>query len=94
MDLAPEYFGEGLTIFRGKIYQLTWLSKIGFVYELKTFRKLRDFHYYGEGWGLSHDDSNLILSNGTNTLRYINPDTFEVMRTLEVYAGERAVRFE
>ncbi len=91
VDLAPEYFGEGLTIFRGKIYQLTWLSKIGFVYELKTFRKLRDFHYYGEGWGLSHDDSNLILSNGTNTLRYINPDTFEVMRTLEVYAGKEAV---
>jgi glutamine cyclotransferase len=90
-DLAPEYFGEGLTVFRGKIYQLTWLSKIGFVYDLKTFRKLRDFHYYGEGWGLAHDDSNLILSDGSNTLRYINPETFEVMRTLEVYAGKEAV---
>ena len=90
-DLAPEYFGEGLTIFRGKIYQLTWLSKIGFVYDLKTFRKLRDFHYDGEGWGLAHDDSNLILSDGTNTLRYINPETFEVVRTLEVYAGKEAV---
>jgi glutamine cyclotransferase len=91
VDLAPEYFGEGLTIFRGKIYQLTWLSKIGFVYDLKTFRKLRDFHYYGEGWGLAHDDSNLILSDGTNTLRYINPETFEVVRTMEVYAGKEAV---
>jgi glutaminyl-peptide cyclotransferase len=90
-DLAPEYFGEGLTIFRGKIYQLTWLSKIGFVYDLKTFRKLRDFHYYGEGWGLAHDDSNLILSDGTNTLRYINPETFEVVRRLEIYAGKEAV---
>src|SRR5277367_2656709 len=49
VSLPPEYFGEGLTIFRGKIYQLTWLSKIGFIYDLKTFRKLRDFHYYGEG---------------------------------------------
>jgi glutaminyl-peptide cyclotransferase len=90
-DLAPEYFGEGLTIFRGKIYQLTWLSKIGFVYDLKTFRKLRDFHYYGEGWGLANDGSNLILSDGTNTLRYINPETFEVARTLEIYAGKEAV---
>jgi len=90
-DLGPEYFGEGLTIFRRKIYQLTWLSKIGFVYDLKTFRRLRDFHYYGEGWGLAHDDSNLILSDGTNTLRYISPETFEVVRTLEIYAGKEAV---
>jgi len=90
-DLGPEYFGEGLTIFRGKIYQLTWLSKIGFVYDLKTFRKLRDFHYYGEGWGLGNRGSELILSDGTNTLRYINPETFEVVRTLEIYAGKEAV---
>ena len=90
-DLGAEYFGEGLTIFRGQIYQLTWLSKIGFVYDLKTFRKLRDFHYYGEGWGLAHDASNLILSDGTNTLRYLDPETFVVVRTLEVYAGKEAV---
>ncbi len=90
-DLGSEYFGEGLTIFRGKIYQLTWLSKIGFVYDVKTFRKLRDFHFYGEGWGLAHDGSNLILSDGTNTLRYIDPETFAVVRTLEVYAGKEAV---
>jgi glutaminyl-peptide cyclotransferase len=90
-DLASEYFGEGLTIFRGKIYQLTWLSKIGFVYDVKSFRKLRDFHYYGEGWGLAHDGSNLILSDGTNTLRFLDPETFAVVRTLEVYAGAEAV---
>jgi len=89
-DLRSEYFGEGLTIFRGKIYQLTWLSKIGFVYDVKTFRKLRDFHFYGEGWGLAHDGSDLILSDGTNTLRYLDPETFEVVRTLEVYAGKEA----
>jgi|SRR5580658_78309 glutaminyl-peptide cyclotransferase len=90
-DLASEYFGEGLTIFRGRIYQLTWLSKIGFVYDVKTFRKQRDFHFYGEGWGLAHDGSNLILSDGTNTLRYIDPETFAVVRTLEVYADKEAV---
>lgn len=90
-DLSSEYFGEGLTIFRGKIYQLTWLSKIGFVYDVKTFRKLRDFHFYGEGWGLTHNGSNLILSDGSNTLRFLDPETFAVTRTLEVYAGKEAV---
>src|SRR5208282_1703878 len=61
-DLSSQYFGEGLTIFQGKIYQLTWLTKTGFVYDLRSFRKLREFHYYGEGWGLAHDGSHLILS--------------------------------
>lgn len=91
IDLRSDYFGEGLTIFRAKIFQLTWLTQIGFVYDLKTFRQLRDFHYTGEGWGLTHDASNLILSDGSNTLRYLNPETFEVARRLEVYAGTVAV---
>ena len=90
-DLSSQYFGEGLTIFHGKIYQLTWLTKTGFVYDLRTFRKLREFHYDGEGWGLTHDGSNLILSDGTNHLRYLDPETFQVVRTLEVYAGKEAV---
>ena len=91
IDLSENYFGEGLTIFQGKIHQLTWLTKVGFVYELKTFRKVQDFHYDGEGWGLTHDASNLILSDGTNTLRYFDPETFEVVRRLEVYADKEAV---
>jgi glutamine cyclotransferase len=90
-DLDSEYFGEGLTIFRGKIYQLTWLSKTGFAYDLRSFRKLREFHYDGEGWGLAHDASNLILSDGTNRLRYLDPESFKMVRTLEVYAGKEAV---
>ena len=90
-DLDSEYFGEGLTIFRGKIYQLTWLSKTGFVYDLRSFRKLREFRYDGEGWGLAHDASNLILSDGSNRLRYLDPESFKVVRTLEVYAGKEAV---
>jgi glutamine cyclotransferase len=90
-ELSSEYFGEGLTIFRGKIYQLTWLTKVGFVYDLGTFRKLREFHFYGEGWGLAHDAANLILSDGTNTLRYLDPETFAVVRKLEVYDEKQAV---
>ncbi len=90
-ELRAEYFGEGLTIFQGKIYQLTWLTKVGFVYDLRTLRKLGEFNYYGEGWGLAHDAKNLILSDGTNTLRFLDPETFAVVRKLEVYDQKQAV---
>jgi glutaminyl-peptide cyclotransferase len=91
VSLPPQYFGEGLTIFRGKIYQLTWLSKIGFIYELRTFRRVGEFHYESEGWGLTHDDASLILSDGSNKLQFIDPASFQIARTLEVYAGNLAV---
>jgi glutamine cyclotransferase len=84
-------FGEGLTVFRGKIYQLTWLDKTGFTYDLRTFRKLGKFPYNTEGWGLTHDDASLILSDGTNRLQYIDPTSFQVTKTLEVFAGPEAV---
>jgi glutamine cyclotransferase len=91
VNLPAQYFGEGLTIFHGKIYQLTWLSKIGFVYDLRTFRKSGEFHYQSEGWGLTHDDASLILSDGTNKLQFIDPVSFAVTKTIEVYAGNEAV---
>jgi glutamine cyclotransferase len=90
-SLPEQDFGEGLTIFRGKIYQLTWLSKKGFIYGLDTFRQVGEFHYEYEGWGFTHDDASLILSDGTNTLRFIDPASFVVTRTIEVYAGGEAV---
>jgi glutaminyl-peptide cyclotransferase len=89
--LPDETFGEGLTIFHGKIYQLTWLDKTGFIYDLRTFRKLGKFSYNAEGWGLTHDESSLILSDGTNRLQYIDPDSLQVTKTLEVFAGSEAV---
>ena len=55
------------------------------------FRKLKEFHFYGEGWGLAHDAANLILSDGTNTLRFLDPETFAVVRKLEVYDEKQAV---
>ena len=91
VSLPPEYFGEGLTIFRGKIYQLTWLSKIGFIYDVRTFRRVGEFHYESEGWGLTHDDASLILSDGSNKLQFIDPASFKTVQTLEVYAGNAAV---
>jgi glutaminyl-peptide cyclotransferase len=91
VNLPPRYFGEGLTIFRGKVYQLTWLTKIGFIYDVRTFRQAGEFHYETEGWGLAHDNASLILSDGTNKLQFIDPTSFQVTRTLEVYAGNEAV---
>lgn len=91
VKLPENEFGEGLTIVHGKIYQLTWLSKKGFVYDLRTFQKSGEFAYASEGWGLSHDDASLILSDGSNQLKFIDPLSFAVTRTLEVYAGNDAV---
>ena len=91
ISLPPQYFGEGLTIFHGRIYQLTWRSKKGFVYDLRTFRKDGEFPYDTEGWGLTHDDKSLIMSDGTNKIRYLDPVSFALTRTLEVYAGNEAV---
>jgi glutamine cyclotransferase len=91
VSLPPQYFGEGLTIFHGKIYQLTWLSKKGFVYDLHGFRQIGEFPYDTEGWGLTHDDNSLIMSDGTNKIRYIDPVSFAVTRTIELYAEGRGV---
>lgn len=84
LPLDPEYFGEGLTLFDGKLIQLTWQSHIGFVYDLACFCLERTFTYDGEGWGLTHDDRFLIMSDGTENIRFLDPETFAVMRTISV----------
>src|SRR6266849_10099708 len=91
VSLPSQYFGEGLTIFRGKIYQLTWLSKKGFVYDLRSFRQVGEFPYDTEGWGLTHDDKSLIMTDGTNKLRYIEPVSLTLTRTIELYAEGHGV---
>lgn len=91
VNLSPEFFGEGLTIFHEKIYQLTWLAKTGFIYDLNSFRLAGRFHFDSEGWGLTHDEHSLILSDGTNQLQFIDPVTFQVTKTVAVYAGPEAV---
>lgn len=79
VDLAPEFFGEGLTLYDGRAIQLTWTSRRGFVYDADTFARERTFDYESEGWGLTHDGSRLIMSDGTATLQFRNPDTFELV---------------
>ena len=83
-DLADDYFGEGITIMNDKIYQITWREKTAFVYDVNDFKLLKEFKYSGEGWGLTHDNANLIMSDGTHVLRFVNPETFETVRTLTV----------
>jgi glutamine cyclotransferase len=83
-DLPAEFFGEGAAEMDGKIYQLTWQSQRGFIYDTKTLQKLDDFQYQGEGWGLTNDASSLIMSNGSDRLRYLDPKTFHVWRELQV----------
>jgi glutaminyl-peptide cyclotransferase len=85
IELAREFFAEGITIFRDKIFQLTWQSKKGFVYDLKKFKQEGEFTYEGEGWGLTHDGHALIMSDGTNRIRFLDPVSFQVQRTISVF---------
>lgn len=75
-DLPSKYFGEGITILNEKIYQLTWLSNTGFVYDLNTFNETDSFSYPTEGWGLTDDGQSLIISDGSENLYYLNPENF------------------
>jgi glutamine cyclotransferase len=76
LRLPDKYFGEGITLFGDKLIQLTWQSQVGFVYQKDTFTPLREFKYRGEGWGLTQDGRHLILSDGTATLRFLDPNTY------------------
>ncbi|HSB80639.1 MAG TPA: glutaminyl-peptide cyclotransferase [Candidatus Methylomirabilis sp.] len=82
-EIDREYFAEGLTDWQGKLVQLTWRTGLGFVYDRATFHLDRTFSYPGEGWGLTHDENHLILSDGTPVLRFLDPDSFrEVGRVI------------
>lgn len=89
--LDDQYFGEGITVLNGRMYQLTWQNKIGFVYDLKTFEKVKEFTYDTEGWGLTTDNQYLIMSDGTEKLIYLDTATFKPVKTLRVKEGDRYV---
>jgi glutamine cyclotransferase len=92
IDLADEYFGEGLAMVGDRLIQLTWQTHIGFVYERDTFRRVGEFKYPTEGWGLCYDGKNLILSDGSDTLTYMDATSFEPVKKLRVTLNNRAVR--
>lgn len=83
-NVPSPYFAEGITLLKGKIYQLTWQHHTGFIYDVATFKKLGEFTYQGEGWGLTNDGNSLILSDGTDQIRFLDPSTFKVLRTIAV----------
>ena len=82
--LGPRYFGEGITILDDLLYQLTWQNGVVVVYDLDTFEVERTMQYDGEGWGLTHDGRQLIMSDGSATIRFRDPQTFSVTREIEV----------
>ena len=85
------YFGEGIAILDGRLYQLTWQNEVGFVYDVESFERTGTFRYRGEGWGLTHDGEHLIMSDGTESIRFLDPATFDVVRTIRVRAEGRPV---
>jgi glutamine cyclotransferase len=89
--LEPRFFGEGLAEVDGKLYQLTWMERTCIVYDRETFKELNRFQYPGEGWGLATDGKWLYMSDGSASIRVIDPETFEVKRRFRVMEGAQAV---
>ncbi len=83
--LDQNYFGEGITLYGNKIYQLTWLNEVAFVYEPDNLNNsVKQYSYTGEGWGLTHNGRELIMSNGSSTICFRDPETFDIIRSIEV----------
>lgn len=89
--LPNQFFGEGITVFGDRIIQLTWRSQTGFVYDKNSFALLREFSYPTEGWGITNDGSQLIMSDGTATLYFLDSETFEKVGQVEVHDGNNPV---
>jgi glutaminyl-peptide cyclotransferase len=89
--LSTLYFGEGITFFANRLYQLTYQSGIAFEYDPKTFKQIQSFHYPGEGWALTHDAKHLIMSDGTSALRILDPATFREESRIAVREGTRPI---
>lgn len=89
--LEERYFGEGIAIDGDSLFQLTWQAGVGFVYDLATFERRRSFTYAGEGWGLTSDGSRLVMSDGTDALRFLDPATLKETGRLRVKDGARPV---
>src|SRR5437588_9038642 len=83
-EVSAQYFGEGITIWRSDLVELTWRSHVAFVYDRATFAPKQTFSFAGEGWGLTHDDRSLIMSDGSASLRFLDPTTFAERRRMAV----------
>jgi glutamine cyclotransferase len=91
LNLAPQYFGEGIVDWGPNLYEWTWQSNVGFIYDRFSLRKLREFEYEGEGWGMTRTAKELITSDGTATLRFRDPATFKETRHILVKDGGKPI---
>lgn len=89
--VPPDYFAEGLAVIGTRAYQLTWQAHKGFIYDVSTFALEGEFAYTGDGWGLATDGKLLVLSDGTNQIRFLDPANFRVVRTIAVSAAGKPV---
>jgi len=88
-NMEQSLFGEGITVFGERIYQLTYKSQVGFIYDKSSFEEIQKVYYQNkEGWGLTHNGKELIMSDGTNVIYFLDPEMFTVIRQLEVYHNE------
>jgi glutaminyl-peptide cyclotransferase len=89
--VADEYFGEGIAVWRDRIFELTWRSGIGFIYDRESFSRVGTFNYTGEGWGLTTDGARLIMSDGSASLRFLDPATQRETGRVQVRDGATQV---
>lgn len=90
-QLSDDFFGEGITIFKERIYQLTWKEQIGFIYDADSFQLLETFSYSHEGWGITHDEKYLIISDGSPVLHFVDPLTFQEVKQVKVHDRQTPV---
>lgn len=93
VTLPVEYFGEGITVFNNKLYELTWKHKVGFIYDAKTYKKIGEFKYNTEGWGITHDAKDLIMSDGTSKLYFLDSAKLSVLKTVNVTDAGVSVKY-
>jgi glutamine cyclotransferase len=91
VTIDKKYFGEGIAPWGDRIISLTWTGGAGFVWSSKDFKVSHNFFYTGEGWGLTGNDKNLIMSDGTSTIRFLDPVSLKTVRTLPVTLNGRAI---
>ena len=90
--LDSRYFGEGMTILNNKLYYLTWQTKIGFIYDAKTYKQIGEFNYNTEGWGMTHNNKDLIMSDGSEKIYFLDSTKLAVTRTITVTDNSARVK--
>jgi glutamine cyclotransferase len=91
VKISHKYFGEGIALLKGNIYQLTWQNETVLIYDVRSFQKIREIKYRGEGWGLTSDGKHLLMSDGSPTITFRDPDSFKVVRKIRVRDGDTPV---